>query len=52
MRAKSSGVAPGLANARPQSCTKFANDPPRADRAGQMPSQLPERGAWAHLEFN
>ena len=47
MRAKSSGwPAPGLANAQPPSCTKFANDPPPgADKAGKLALQLPGRGA-------
>ena len=53
MRAKRSGLAPGLANARPPSCTKFANDPPPGTyKAGKLALQLPGRGTWAHLEFD
>ena len=44
MCAKSSGMAPGLANVRPPSCTKFANDqPPGTDNAGKCPAVTRER---------
>ena len=46
MRVKSSGMAPGLANARPPGRAKFANAPPRDWQGGQMPRSSPgEEGA-------
>ena len=39
MRVKSSGMARGLANARPQGSAKFANaPPPGTDKAGKCPA--------------
>ena len=46
MRVKSSGMVPGLANARPSGGAKFANAPPRDWQGGQMPRSSPgEEGA-------
>ena len=46
MRAKSSGMAPGLANARAPGRAKFANSLPRDWQGGQMPRSSPgEEGA-------
>ena len=45
MRVKSSGMAPGLANARPPGSAKFANAlPPETDKAGKCPAV-----AWGSL---
>ena len=49
MRVKSSGMAPGLANARPPGSEKFANAPPpgltRRANAPQYPGGGGKRGA-------
>ena len=50
MRVKSSGMARGLANARPLGSAKFANAPtPGLTRQAKAP-QLPG-GAWAQVEL-
>ena len=50
---KSSGLAPGLANARPAGSANFANAPPRDWQGGQMPRSSPGWGwgRWAQLEL-
>ena len=46
MRVKSSGLAPGLANARPPGSAKFANAPtPGTDKAGKCPAVARGEGA-------
>ena len=45
MRVKSSGMSPGLANARPPGSTKFANAQP------QGLTSSPGGGGWAELEM-
>ena len=50
MRVKSSGLAPGLANARPPGSPKFANAPPPGlTRRANAPSEA--RGGWVKLEL-
>ena len=44
MCVKSSGVAPGLTNARLPSSTKFVNALPRDGQGKQMPCSNPGRG--------
>ena len=54
VRVKSSGMAPGLANARALGSTKFANAlPPRLTRRANAPQYPKEggRGRWAPLEL-
>ena len=51
MRGKSSGMAPGLANARPPGSAKFANArPPGNDKAGKCPA-VAGGGSWAQVEL-
>ena len=50
VRVKSSGMARGLANARPLGSTKFANAPaPGTDKAGKCPAVA--WGGWAQVEL-
>ena len=53
MRVKSSGMARGLANARPPGGAKFANVPPPGLQGGQMPrtGSSPGGGDWAQVEL-
>ena len=53
MRVKRSGMARGLANARPQGSAKFANaPPPGTDKAGKCPAVARGGGAgWAQVEL-
>ena len=50
MRVKSSGMARGLANARPPGSAKFANAPPPGLTRRQMLRSCPG-GAWAQVEL-
>ena len=47
MRVKSSGMARGLANARPPGSAKFANAPPPG-----LTRRAVARGGWAQVELN
>ena len=50
MRVKSSGIAPGLANARPRGSTKFANvPPPGLIRRANAPQQTGRGGGVGGL---
>ena len=49
MRVKSSGMAPGLANARPPDSAKFANGPPPGLTRREMSRS--SRGGWAQAEL-
>ena len=55
LRVKSSGVAPGLANARLPGKAKFANAPPpgltRRANAPQWPGGGGRGGGWAQVEL-
>ena len=52
VRVKSSGLARGLANARPPGSATFANVQPRDWQGGQMPRSCPEGGGdWAQVEL-
>ena len=53
MRVKTSGMARGLANARPQGSAKFANaSPPGTDKAGKCPAVARGGGGgWAQVEL-
>ena len=57
MRAKSLGIALGLANAWPPGSTKFANAPPPWDGQGRQMAHSSRgvggggKGAWAQLEL-
>ena len=54
MRVKSSGMARGLANARPPGSAKFANAPPPGLTRRASASQLPGGrggGGWAQVEL-
>ena len=55
MRDKSSGMAPGLANARLPGSTKFANAPPpglkRPANDPQQPGGGGGEGSWDQLEL-
>ena len=51
MRVKSSGLARGLANARPPGSATFANAPPPGlTRRANVP-QLPGGGGWGQVEL-
>ena len=51
MPVKSSGVARGLANARPPGSATFANAPtPGTDKAGKCPA-VARGGGWAQVEL-
>ena len=51
MRVKSSGLARGLANARPPGSATFANAPPPGLTRWANAPQLPGRGgSWAQVE--
>ena len=50
MRVKSSGLARGLANARPPGSATFANAPPPGLTRRANAPQLP-RGGWAQVEL-
>ena len=50
VRVKSLGLAPGLANARPQGQGKICKCPtPGTDEVGKCPAVV--RGAWAQLKL-
>ena len=53
MRVKSSGMAPGLANARLPGSTKFANAPPPGLTGRANAPQQPGRGGggWAQVKL-
>ena len=52
MRFKSSGLAPGLANARPPGGAKFVNAPtPGSEKAGKCPAVAGGGACWAQLEL-
>ena len=53
VRVKSSGMAPGLANARPPGSAKFANAPPPGLTRWANALQLPVGGGggWAQMEL-
>ena len=51
MRVKSSGMARGLANARPPGSAKFANAPPPGLTRRANAPQLPGGGGWAQVEL-
>ena len=55
MRLKSSGLARGLANARPPGSATFANAPPpgltRRANAPQLPAGGGGGGGWAQVEL-
>ena len=54
MRVRSSGVARGLANARPPGSAKFANAPPAGLTRRANAPQLPREGGgegWAQVEL-
>ena len=51
MPVKSSGVARGLANARPPGSATFANAPPPGLTRRANAPQLPGGGGWAQVEL-
>ena len=51
VRVKSSGMARGLANARPLGSAKFANAPPPGLTRRANASQLPGGGGWTQVEL-
>ena len=51
VRVKSSGLARGLANARPPGSATFANAPPPGLTRGANAPQLPGGGGWAQVEL-
>ena len=52
MRVKSSGLARGLANARPPGSATFANAPPPGLTRWANAPQLPGGGSWAQVEVS
>ena len=51
VRVKSSGMARGLANARPPGSAKFANAPLPGLTRRKMPRSCPGGGGWAQVEL-
>ena len=51
VRVKSSGLARGLANARPPGSASFANAPPPGLTRRANAPQLPGGGGWAQVEL-
>ena len=53
MRVKGSGIAQGLANARPWAVQNLQIPDPRDGKGGQMPRSSPGagEGGWAQLEL-